>query len=117
MSRFVVLWNITIYNAFSVERLLVWRKHVCRLCIWCSTHRFYSWEPQESFTGSEHLVDAFWARAARGLDGRDKNDLTSFQVGDQFLPIGPPRMRLLPYLQVAYTDEHQLGQKKSKNLA
>ncbi|KAF8965253.1 hypothetical protein BDZ97DRAFT_1812837 [Flammula alnicola] len=50
-----------------------------------------TWEPIESFNGSEHIVQAFWERAH--TDGRDFNNMSLFNVGETFRPIGPPRRK------------------------
>jgi hypothetical protein len=52
-------------------------------------HGTSSWEPIESFNGSEHIVATFWERT--NTNGRDIDDLTLFQAGETFLPLGPPR--------------------------
>lgn len=39
------------------------------------------------------MVDAFWERANTG--GRDINDMSLFNVGEKFLPVGPPRRYFL----------------------
>ncbi|KAF9535264.1 hypothetical protein CPB83DRAFT_841483 [Crepidotus variabilis] len=51
-----------------------------------------TWEPLASFNDSEHIVTAFWQRANTG--GRDVEDLTQFTLGENFLPLGPPRKKL-----------------------
>ncbi|KIM49331.1 hypothetical protein M413DRAFT_21571 [Hebeloma cylindrosporum] len=50
-----------------------------------------TWEPIDSFNGSEHMVHAFWERANTG--GRDINDMSLFKAGEKFLPVGPPRRK------------------------
>ncbi|KAF8077868.1 hypothetical protein FPV67DRAFT_1463251 [Lyophyllum atratum] len=50
-----------------------------------------TWEPAESFIGSEHIVDRFWERANAG--GRDYRDMSLFKAGEEFLPMGPPRRK------------------------
>ncbi|THU88411.1 hypothetical protein K435DRAFT_314457 [Dendrothele bispora CBS 962.96] len=50
-----------------------------------------TWETIESFKGSEHFVDTFWDRAGKSLKGRDINDMSLFEPGEEFVPIGPPR--------------------------
>jgi hypothetical protein len=50
----------------------------------------FSWEPVESFEGSENLIDQFWARADTA--GRDTKDLNLFKPGEEFFAVGPPRM-------------------------
>lgn len=52
--------------------------------------RGHRWEPIESFEGSEHIVAQFWARVDPG--GRDVDDLSQFKAGEEFFPVGPPRM-------------------------
>lgn len=47
-----------------------------------------SWEPIESFQGSEHMISAFWERA--NIGGRNVNDMTQFKAGEVFIPVGPP---------------------------
>jgi len=39
------------------------------------------------------MVDAFWERANTG--GRDINDMSLFNAGEKFLPVGPPRRYFL----------------------
>lgn len=51
-----------------------------------------TWEPTESFVGSEDIVQKFWERADSG--GRDINNLSLFKEGDLFLPLGPPRRKI-----------------------
>ncbi|PPR01479.1 hypothetical protein CVT26_015102 [Gymnopilus dilepis] len=48
-----------------------------------------TWEPIESFSGSEHIVEAFWKRVDTG--DRDVRDLSQFKVGETFRPVGPPK--------------------------
>ncbi|KIY43357.1 hypothetical protein FISHEDRAFT_62464 [Fistulina hepatica ATCC 64428] len=50
-----------------------------------------TWEPPESFEGSEQFIDAFWERVSPQLDGRDVNNLKLFEYGQHFVPVGPPR--------------------------
>ncbi|CAK5277651.1 unnamed protein product [Mycena citricolor] len=50
------------------------------------------WEPIGSFDFNSDIIASFWARI--DLGGRDMNDLTLFKVGDEFLPMGPPRRKL-----------------------
>ena len=57
-------------------------------------HCIFSWEPIESFNGSEHIVKTFWERT--NTHGRDIRDLTLFQAGEVFLPLGPPRKQSHP---------------------
>ena len=52
----------------------------------------YSWEPAESFEGSEDIINRFWERA--NLGGRDHHDMSLFEAGEEFLPTGPPRTLL-----------------------
>ncbi|KAF8911002.1 hypothetical protein CPB84DRAFT_1073406 [Gymnopilus junonius] len=47
-----------------------------------------TWEPIESFVGSEHIVEAFWKRIQTG---RDVEDLSQFKAGESFRPVGPPK--------------------------
>ncbi|KAI0685160.1 hypothetical protein BC835DRAFT_1421523 [Cytidiella melzeri] len=47
-----------------------------------------TWEPASSFGGSEHFIEAFWARLH---DKRDYTDLTLFKDGEILFPKGPPR--------------------------
>jgi len=54
----------------------------------------FSWEPIESFNDSEHIVTTFWERT--NTNGRDIHDLTLFQAGEMFLPLGPPRKQSQP---------------------
>ncbi|KAF5377047.1 hypothetical protein D9757_007701 [Collybiopsis confluens] len=49
-----------------------------------------TWEPVESFAGSENLVENFWTRTGKLLGDRDINDLSAFKVGERFFPAGPP---------------------------
>ncbi|KAF8798093.1 hypothetical protein BYT27DRAFT_6918673 [Phlegmacium glaucopus] len=51
-----------------------------------------TWEPIESFNDSEHIVTTFWERT--NTNGRDIHDLTLFQEGETFLPLGPPRHKI-----------------------
>ncbi|KAJ7741525.1 hypothetical protein DFH07DRAFT_53206 [Mycena maculata] len=53
-----------------------------------------TWEPVASFSGSEDLITKFWARI--DLGGRDPSNLTQFDVGETFLPVGPPRLGRKP---------------------
>ncbi|PBK78338.1 hypothetical protein ARMSODRAFT_1077912 [Armillaria solidipes] len=48
-----------------------------------------TWEPKESFVGSEDILEQFWARA--NTNGRDIEDLSLFRVDENFYPTGPPR--------------------------
>ncbi|KAK0210924.1 hypothetical protein DFS33DRAFT_1378900 [Desarmillaria ectypa] len=48
-----------------------------------------TWEPKESFEGSEDILEQFWARA--NTNGRDIEDLSLFRVDENFYPTGPPR--------------------------
>jgi hypothetical protein len=78
----------------TVERIWPKRRHVSIL-IPCgiypfSLHVINSWEPVESFAGSEDIVDRFWERANVG--GRDYRNISLFNAGEQFLLTGPPRM-------------------------
>ncbi|KAK7467215.1 hypothetical protein VKT23_004273 [Stygiomarasmius scandens] len=50
-----------------------------------------TWETVESFNGSEHLVEAFWERAKKSLKGRNIEDMSLFEPGEEFVPVGPPR--------------------------
>ncbi|PFH54279.1 hypothetical protein AMATHDRAFT_53164 [Amanita thiersii Skay4041] len=50
-----------------------------------------TWEPIESFSGSEHFIDKFWQRASTG--GRDYRDIGQFKLGEVFVPMGPPRRK------------------------
>ncbi|KAH0583783.1 hypothetical protein H2248_009386 [Termitomyces sp. 'cryptogamus'] len=50
-----------------------------------------TWEPQESFVGSEHIIEQFWERANSG--GRDYRDMGLFKVGEEFVLTGPPRRK------------------------
>ncbi|KAK7054768.1 hypothetical protein VNI00_003231 [Paramarasmius palmivorus] len=43
-----------------------------------------TWEPVDSFEGSEHFVEAFWTKTKTG--GRDREDLSLFEVGEEFAP-------------------------------
>ncbi|KAF8892514.1 hypothetical protein BD779DRAFT_1509427 [Infundibulicybe gibba] len=47
-----------------------------------------TWEPIESFEGSEGILERFWERANTG--GRDVNNLKLFKNGEEFLLTGPP---------------------------
>lgn len=51
------------------------------------------WEPVASFEGSEDIIETFWGRANAG--GRDHHDIRAFKVGEEFMPVGPPRMLIL----------------------
>ncbi|KAK0503436.1 hypothetical protein EDD18DRAFT_1137841 [Armillaria luteobubalina] len=48
-----------------------------------------TWEPKESFEGSEDILEQFWVRA--NTNGRDIEDLSLFRVDETFYPTGPPR--------------------------
>ncbi|CAA7271630.1 unnamed protein product [Cyclocybe aegerita] len=48
-----------------------------------------TWEPAESFGGSENIVSTFWERA--NTNGRDVSDLSQFKLGEAFCHVGPPR--------------------------
>ncbi|KAF8636614.1 hypothetical protein AX17_003424 [Amanita inopinata Kibby_2008] len=50
-----------------------------------------TWEPIESFEGSEGIIDRFWERANSG--GRDYRDMNIFKAGEMFIPTGPPRRK------------------------
>ncbi|KAG9226107.1 hypothetical protein CCMSSC00406_0005018 [Pleurotus cornucopiae] len=52
-----------------------------------------TWEPAESFEGSEELIERFWARCEPMLQGRDPNDMSRFEYQDEVFPTGPPRIR------------------------
>lgn len=70
----------------------------------CSIHTFSpcyqnSWEPAESFEGSEEIINRFWERANVG--GRDYRDMGLFKAGEEFLLTGPPRTHLLLNVQHA----------------
>ncbi|KAJ8699889.1 hypothetical protein PTI98_002966 [Pleurotus ostreatus] len=52
-----------------------------------------TWEPAESFEGSEELIEKFWARCEPMLQGRDPNDISRFEYQDEVFPTGPPRIR------------------------
>ncbi|KAF8136559.1 hypothetical protein EV363DRAFT_1544509 [Boletus edulis] len=47
-----------------------------------------TWEPRDSFEGSEHILEAFWERMDTG--GRDISDATAFKRGEELLISGPP---------------------------
>ncbi|KAJ3725855.1 hypothetical protein EV361DRAFT_984646 [Lentinula raphanica] len=49
-----------------------------------------TWEPIQSFADSEHFVENFWKRASKSLNGRDIKNLSTFKVGEEFFPVGPP---------------------------
>ena len=50
-----------------------------------------SWEPPDSFIdGSEHFIRDFWLRV--DTRGRDWQDLSTFKLGDELFPTGPPRV-------------------------
>jgi hypothetical protein len=51
-----------------------------------SHYTIISWEPVESFEGSEDLINHFWERANVG----------GFKAGEEFLPTGPPSTLLQP---------------------
>jgi hypothetical protein len=51
----------------------------------------FSWEPKESFEGSEHFIERFWKRCH---PDRDIDDPTAWSKGEEVLPVGPPRMRV-----------------------
>jgi hypothetical protein len=59
-----------------------------------SHYNIISWEPVESFEGSEDLINHFWERANVG--GRDYRDMSVFKAGEEFLPTGPPSTLLQP---------------------
>ncbi|KAJ3515089.1 hypothetical protein NLJ89_g1969 [Agrocybe chaxingu] len=48
-----------------------------------------TWEPAESFVGSENIVSTFWERA--NTNGRDVSILSQFKLGEAFCHVGPPR--------------------------
>ncbi|KAK2466850.1 hypothetical protein APHAL10511_001108 [Amanita phalloides] len=50
-----------------------------------------TWEPIESFEGSEGIIERFWERTNSG--GRDFRNMSLFKAGDVFLPMGPPRRK------------------------
>ncbi|KAG6899740.1 hypothetical protein C0993_007269 [Termitomyces sp. T159_Od127] len=50
-----------------------------------------TWEPKESFVGSEHMIEQFWERANSG--GRDYREMSLFQIGEEFVLTGPPRKK------------------------
>ena len=70
-----------------------------------------SWEPIESFDGSEHIVATFWQRT--NTNGRDIHDLSLFQAGETFLPLGPPReqSQVEIYQKLSFTEFFILGHK------
>lgn len=61
-----------------------------------------SWEPVESFEGSEDIIETFWGRANTG--GRDYHNIRAFKAGEEFLPVGPPRMFPFKYAFHSYTN-------------
>ncbi|KAF5380888.1 hypothetical protein D9615_004022 [Tricholomella constricta] len=50
-----------------------------------------TWEPVESFVGSEHIIERFWERSNAG--DRDYHDISLFKAGEEFLITGPPRRK------------------------
>ncbi|KAF8623471.1 hypothetical protein AX15_006255 [Amanita polypyramis BW_CC] len=50
-----------------------------------------TWEPVESFEGSEGIIERFWERA--NSEGRNFRDLSQFKAGEVFVPMGPPRRK------------------------
>ncbi|GLB34874.1 hypothetical protein LshimejAT787_0204390 [Lyophyllum shimeji] len=75
-----------------------------------------TWEPAESFEGSEHILERFWQRANAG--GRDYRDMSVFKAGEEFVPTGPPR-RKAKRKSVGSdtpTSPPTLGQRSTKNL-
>lgn len=46
-----------------------------------------SWEPIQSFVGSEHFVETFWQRTRCN---RDPTQLKHFEADEEILPVGPP---------------------------
>ncbi|KDQ60989.1 hypothetical protein JAAARDRAFT_204766 [Jaapia argillacea MUCL 33604] len=50
-----------------------------------------TYEPAESFEGSEHFIDTFWSKVDTG--GRDINDASLWKSKEEVLPHGPPRRR------------------------
>ncbi|KAF4576774.1 hypothetical protein EYR36_000629 [Pleurotus pulmonarius] len=74
----------------SRKKKLIWK--------FCVRWKNYSeaddtWEPVESFDGSEELIETFWARCGGTLRGRDPNDMSQFELQDEIFPTGPPRIR------------------------
>lgn len=53
-----------------------------------------SWEPYESFAGSEHFVQAFWDRIS---GDRDRTRMELFKVGEEVFPVGPPGSTFICY--------------------
>ena len=98
-----------------MERLYKRRRYVsiphtkssCKLTI------SLSWEPIESFQGSEHIVTDFWERSNVG--GRNVNDMSQFKAGETFRPVGPPSSLcdLFAFLIFAY-GPIPLGKKRKR---
>lgn len=55
----------------------------------------FSWEPTDSFQGSEHILETFWERIDTG--GRDISDATAFKKGEELLISGPPGIFTYPW--------------------
>ncbi|GJE86999.1 chromo domain-containing protein [Phanerochaete sordida] len=49
-----------------------------------------TWEPYDSFEGSEHIITGFWERIG---GGRDPSRMDLFEVGEEIFPVGPPGKR------------------------
>ncbi|KAF8643771.1 hypothetical protein AX16_008790 [Volvariella volvacea WC 439] len=71
-----------------------------------------TWEPVESFEGSQDVLNKFWERTNSG--GRDYRDISLFKAGEEFIPTGPPRRKQRQTLSnpsttpvASATDAHQ----------
>ncbi|KAJ7097853.1 hypothetical protein B0H15DRAFT_797557 [Mycena belliarum] len=59
------------------------------------------WEPVASFSGSEDILERFWARVDVG--NRDIKNMTQFKLGETFFPVGAPRRKSTKMETVAPT--------------
>ena len=80
----------------AVERISSRRRHVRIYSLYFTAQDLSiitcSWEPIDSFNGSENIVSTFWQRANVG--GRNVEDLSQFNLGETFRPVGPPSTSL-----------------------
>ncbi|KAG6814481.1 hypothetical protein H0H92_000006 [Tricholoma furcatifolium] len=66
-----------------------------------------TWEPIESFSGSEQMVEQFWERANVG--GRDYRNMTLFKAGEEIILTGPPRRKSKPVKSTTVSDGPSSG--------
>ncbi|KAF9265483.1 hypothetical protein L218DRAFT_140977 [Marasmius fiardii PR-910] len=69
-----------------------------------------TWEPAESFSGSEHFVEDFWKKVDTG--GRDVENLKLFKEGEKLIPPESRKSRK-PSKKPKEVDEHDLTSARS----